>query len=645
MFKWFILFALIFLLVPIFEVRLALMAFLILSASNNRKLSRFPIFIIIFSFYSLAYLYSPYYKAQSSNWQIILQFALLAIGIFWSYASSSTLLITSLVKEKATTGILIFILYLFNFFQLKSAISWRGDEDYHMSLTVHLIRSIDKFLLLLLTVFFLILGFLVTRNLKRLNKIPAFIKYLSFPVLVFVSSILLWNHYQPAAESSNLTIAELYRYPFIQKWATLLLTAPPFFNDLRLFRFIPFFSVIIISLYCFRLLNQIKHSQITSLLFSISIATLPIVYFYSSLLYLEMPVVLLFIFVIFNLKTYLVTPVDQLRQQNVWIVLLFLSFLKESVIFILTPLILLRLLTQFFAKKNWTPAVLVKEIASSVLLLTPLLVYLFLRNQVSQPRTYQANVSVLFSPQNYLLLAKSLYQQFGAVSILFLAGLGVCFIKDKLMSLAYLVLFVSILLFFQLDGRYIGYSRWNLYLVPIFIFFYFSLIAKVTNKYAYIIMAIVLTVNLFLSPFHLDGARVSNWGSLSMDTAEYSFPYQEAVVYLSQNTKIAKLLLLESYYPYWGFQFYLDKYHYYPQLKRYNLFFENYNHQKEKELLNNFFAGQEGNILTEFLPDGILYQSMNNIDLPPGHEFKSFKVVKKISNSTNTIYILQNNKL
>jgi hypothetical protein len=489
--------------------------------------------------------------------------------------------------------VLGFLIYFINYRPLNADIPWRGDESFHILLTMDLFSQIKN--------------------------------------------------------GSGFLIEDLLRYPYVQKWLSLLFASPNLYTDIKLLRIIPFVSVLFIAIYLFYKFEEKLKKPILSLLFALSMVTAPLVYFYTSLLYLEMPIVFLMIVCIFDIKSILNLPYKEMLHRPQWYCLLLISFLKETAIIFLILIALLRFIYQIKIniKSSQLGKIIFSEIILYFLLLSPMMIYLFFRNHFSILNPYASQIDNILDINYYLIIIKSLFSQLG---ILFVTGISGCFYlyakkqQDILIILS--MMFVGIIFFFMINSPYIGYSRWNLFILPIIIYSSFIFITSLNKIFRIVVLVFLLASNVFLSPFLVDGTRLPNWGAPQADIAEYCYPYGRAVKFLSDNKSTKYLLLFGQYFPYNGLEFYLNKYNFHPEIIRYDLDRSTrFDADTERLLLKNFFINTlpQKESKKEILQiDTIIYHSVNNINLSTNEIYgNNFKISAKISNPFHSLYVFQ----
>jgi hypothetical protein len=285
--------------------------------------------------------------------------------------------------------------------------------------------------------------------------------------------------------------------------------------------------------------------------------------------------------------------------------------------------------------KGWWKLFL-SEIKIWFLILLPIYIYLFFRLFFFHYRSYPGQFYNLFNPSYYAILASALFNQLGFFFIFGLLGFLFIFKKEKHLFGPLLLLLLGMTFFFMCDhAMYIGYSRWNLFLFPFFIFSSTKLISSLKKTYQVAAIILILTSNFFLCPIHLDGSRLPSWGLPLTDGSGCIYPYEKAIRYLKEEQNTKHLVVFGQYHSYAGFNFYFNKYDFHPQMEVF-LYPEKLNKREEELSFQNFFRDYNNTA------DTILYHSINNINLDENLFYgRTFKIVQSTRNLEHSIYILK----
>lgn len=641
----------------------------LLLLKRGGKIKRSYVFLSLFILWSFAYLYSPYWHAFGTFGFPNLKYAaflfLLFFGLCWAFVSSSSIILPKIKLYPFPLVTLITSLYVIHFKQLNADIPWRGDEDFHIVILLRLKEYLTFFwkhfdtYLFSNPLFWVFLIIVLIYGVLFYKKRSTLILITSIVVLISVSALLLFPDNTSAGQQDIFLLWDLMRYPFLQKWMNFLFILPNFY-DISLYRIVPFLSLIGIATFLFYVFYHRFQSQVLAFLFAFGFSTVPLLLFYGNILYLEMPVILLMFFCIWNIQTLIIEEPIKLKKHYVWYVLLIVSFLKETAAIFLLLVILLRILYQLFAfqKIQRIRNVFLSEAKLSFLILSPFVLYLFFRRIfLSEFGSFGFYLNNILSLDNYLEIAKSLVVQTGIVPLFALFGFFYLGRKGKVTVFAISLLFIGTLVYFliYISGGYVddfgksllvGYSRWNLYFIPMIFFAAFVFVSHIIKKsifYTAILLLILFLFNCVLFPFTREGTRLPNWGSMLLDTSEYSYPYDEATHYLS-NKSISTILLVGQYSQYLGLRFYLEKYNFYPKIIEYPFGAKRFDEKDERKKLDAFFDSiKQKKVENELLTtDTILYHSVNNIDLNMNALYGGkFKIDKRVQNSQNSIYIFR----
>lgn len=554
------------------------------------------VYTIFFTLFALAFILSGYWQVFAKAEQKIvalLSFGL--IGMIWAYLGASALHVFKKPGSIWPYLLLTVLLFIVNARPLRADIPWRGDEDFH------------------------ILTILDWRKLM-----------IDHPEELFATT-----------PSQPAFLTSVVRYPFFQKWFYLAITSiSPY--EISLYRLIPFLSTLALASIVFGKLKKTS-GTFTATLLSFALTTVPLVYFYTSLLYLEMPAILLMTYVLFEQQRIFEEPLENLKRLPAWYAFLLIPFFKEASGIFLLIFLLIRSIAQLQIRLHI--ATVMKESMVWMVSLTPLLLYLFVRSRIPLERTYPFNFENLFKLSNYGVLSFSLIQQYGASLFLALIGLAfLAFHQKRRTVILIALLFVSTLAFFMMDRpQLIGYSRFNLYLLPMVLFACVYALEQLPKSLHVIVLLFLLGSNVLLTPIHLDGTRKPNWGSPLADTAEYTYPYEQTIRALQSNPSVQHLLLAGDYYYYYGLRFYLEKYHLNPTVSEYYFDTVRFDTTGEKTYFFLFWQKlNDGSDPKLSQVDTIIYHSVNGIDLQPMIKKNDrFSIWQMFRNSEHRLYILK----
>jgi hypothetical protein len=521
------------------------------------------VIVLLAGVYSLGFIVTPYWGRTNSTPEMIFFLALtLGIGAIWSFLSAKELIVRLEPLNAWQVLILLGGMVVLNFKTLTIDIPWRGDEGIHITRTLALASSIS-----IIWVIIFIVVFLSTATLAWKKS-----KWSIILGILAIAGVISFNLVKNPLAGISSSI--LMRYPFINYWfyaiipsLAMAIKANPYQEVF--FRVVPFLSTFALVWIFQRDLCCSK--PILNLFWGLAVASVPLVYYYSSILYIEMPAIALMLIVCFNITNLLKDDFEKIKQNPAWYALILTGFIKETTIPFLVCFVGWRLIAgavqrRFSLKSIKTSLFSLKdEPLIAVCLLLPVSFNLFLRGTLSQQaRWFSLTLTNLIRPIVYSTLLRSFYDQLGLpFLLLFLAGCICLFWKKEFLQAGFfLSLFVLYPAFFAVDTLiYTGYSRFNLFIIPPVLAGAWILIKRVmeNRKIIGIISACaVLTINLWASPVFLDGTKKPLWGNYLTDTSEHYYPYREALTWLKTKYGNGPILFAGMYYPY-SFVFYFDQ--------------------------------------------------------------------------------------
>ena len=520
--------------------------------SEPWKIKRPILFFGLFSLILLCFVLTPLWNSLpgfSLKIMVLLLTLIFAYVFAWFGSSDVTLFNLSQLKS----GLFIFVLMtLFNGRALLLSITWKGDEDFHFLFAKQLFEIVCTHKFYGIITFFFFFFFLVQ---KKLNK---------FTLLVSLVLAILaaW-----AGHHAHLDIYNILRYPITIKYFTAglvyLYSFLPANNYPELpYRMIPFVSSTITIWLAWKVL---KTSRAFPRIFMICfLITIPILRYYCTLFYLEMPAVLCMTLVLIRAPLLLEKSLSEIIQDASWYALIFLGFIKETVL----PFLLVFMACRFifytislfklkFCINDW-----LREALFYLMVGTPLFLYLCYRMGMGNARSYQPSFQNLLDLTLVKILLQSWWESFGILFPLAMAGLVLLLIRKQWPQLVlFFTTLIAFTLFHFIDGNlYIGYSRFNLFLLPVFLLAgleFMVFVAAINPKIILVITTIGLTVNYFLTPLNWDGTRKPHWGIYLSDVGENDYPYKEALMEIKKLHFGNQVRLVGNPYPYL-LNFYLE---------------------------------------------------------------------------------------
>ncbi len=437
---------------------------------------------------------------------------------------------------------------------LTASIPWRGDEDYHIFFAQYLalVMASHPAYLVILVIF---LGWAMTQ--KDMNgKVVAAAIALTF--------LAAW-----AGKNAHVDIYHALRYPIFIKYLVALpaylstfLPASPY-PEIP-YRLVPLLSAAGLAWAGFLFLG--KHPILIRLGGALALATLPIVRYYDSLFYLELPAVLCMTIVCFQATALLRSEPNQMTSLPSWHALLLLGFIKETALPFLVVFLFCRAasrLPALISRGSFPWKDLFAEARMAFCIFFPLFLYLGLRIRLGNTRSYAPDIAYLGDIGLWLTQSRSWWDSFGLLMPLSLGGALLLMLRGKWNLLAFLGLtfFIDATFHFLDDRQYTGYSRFNLFLLPSLIS-----LAWETLRFGAVrmipatvgVLTLVTAANLILSPVQWDGSKKAGWGIYGSDIGDQYYPYREALDWLAKKHKGQKARLSGLYYPYFT-SFYLKE--------------------------------------------------------------------------------------
>jgi hypothetical protein len=579
----------------------------------------------LFCVFSLAYIAGPYWTIHPSLFiRLLLLVVTIGMALLFAYYSSGDLQVRLNHFDFISFLVLLLILLLLNHRTFISAIPMRGDEDYHIMVILDFARKFSATVgfhlpFILLTVLFLFTAF-------RKSKY----------YIVFGAGVLFYFILFGASE--QVSHSKILRYPFFPRtFQVIVPIIVNFFDNLYIefsYRVTPFVSAILLAWLSQR--YRPFQDRILNLMFGIAIGSMPLVYYYSSVLYLEMPAVVLMIIICFQIEALLNDDFQKLKQRPAWYALITLGFIKETTLLFLLLFMIFRIANQMYltirCKKNFLSNGF-RELHIGLCTLLPVFIYLLYRSYHGTSRNTSFELSNLMRFEIYPVIFRSFFDQFGFFIILFTAGCCFLFVKKRqiLTLLFALSTIIAYSLFYAMENTvYSGYSRFNLFSLPLIILISKEFLVDLRHKKLLVCSLILITIilNIRLSPIHMDGTRIPLWGNYLVDTSEHYYPYPETIQWLKKNHKSRKILFSGMNYPYF-FSFYFNKYGWTPPS---NMMKSNYRDDEKTSLMKALEKAEASNY------DIVIFQLRNNKMPKPDNQF-GFQLEKIFRNQAHSIGI------
>lgn len=466
---------------------------------------------------------------------------LLAAGTLWvCLAAGPVILPDWKMPFMAWLGALLFTL-AWHLRHLTSGIPWKGDEDYHIVATLQYLEVVRKPVFLALpaaAVFLLVL--------HRFRPRLALAGLWPFLVLCLYLSTKFPD--DPIMLLRYPGVNRLFTVPGITLSDWLGIHPPEW-----LFRLAPFCATAAIAALTGRRASD--SPLLVRYLLVALVVSVPVMAFYATILYLELPMVLLMAIAFFSGRELLTRSFGELRLHPAWYALILTGFLRESALPFLAAFLAARFLTRLrlaggLPGYRWWAG----EIFTAVAVLLPLVLQLALGSRFDIARSYSPNWANLFDWPIVRSVLTSYAESFGFTLVPFAAGVYIMARRRQWPILGWLFAFGGLnFAFWTADSlAFWGHSRFNLLLMPALLYpaviAFNALGGKFPNRAA-LAVALVIAGNLALSPLRADGTKKDGWGVYYTD-AEYYYPYREALHWLSREIPGGSLLMAGMDYDY-----------------------------------------------------------------------------------------------
>ena len=279
-----------------------------------------------------------------------------------------------------------------------------------------------------------------------------------------------------------------------------------------------------------------------------------------------------------RIKVLLWADFESIKREHAWYALIMLGLIKETVIVFLACFFVCRLVCRWLSRERKISLREVmrflfdkQELEVFYSIFLPILLYLGLRSVLVTSRGFRPDLIGLLNPSIYRAIGQSFVEQYGPFLILFMAGCILLLLGKEFSSLNFiLVVFIATPLFFSVDssGDHAGYSRFNLYILPVILTAALGILKNVRlGKIMGIIVAcVVIGGNLLLSPVYTNGIKKPFWGNYLLDTSDHYYPYRQALVWLKENHGQERIFFTGMNYGYY-FDFYFNQLNWKPSYK------------------------------------------------------------------------------
>ena len=377
--------------------------------------SRNVVFAGLFFIFVIAFVFTPYWSMGASALQKAIFLAgTVGAGLVWAFFSSSPLSITIDKKTFPVLIVCLCVMLLLNLPALSAELPWRGDEDFHIAITGCLANLAGHHMLLFAAPFLLFAMLFLFR------------RKISWPFLL-AGALLCAGLSAVAGHYSRFSIDDIVRYPFILRYPSAALVIPVRMLTSHtpecIYRIVPFVSSVLLVWLCASQWSNRRTLPAAAVM--LAVATMPLFLFYSAVLYLELPAVLLLTLAFFRADMLLVRPLDQTKTDPGWIALVMVGMFKETTITLLAAFLVSRAIIRGISLVR-ARADLRQYFGEGVFaccIMLPLAVYLWFRNYAHVWRVFSPYPKNFFDGEIYATIGRAFAQQFDLCLVLAIAGL------------------------------------------------------------------------------------------------------------------------------------------------------------------------------------------------------------------------------
>lgn len=480
---------------------------------------------LLFFVFHLAYIFTPYWRtlpASGEGWAALA--VSVPLGVLWAWTANGGFAVRIERRDSAAFALLLAAVGGLSARALSSDVPWHGDEDFHIMASAPLAARLQPYLVHVLSV----AGAYVLAAVAIARRAT----WMSVALMIGIALTALVPH--PLFEYGRY---DPLRYPFISRYAaavplslaTLCVSPPPE----MVYRVVPFVSAVLMAFMVAR--HAAPRSWAVRLLAGVFVFTTPVLFYYSSILYLELPAVLLMTIVALHSEELLRGNLRSAVHHPAWVALVLIGFIKETALPFLIAFVACRLATQIGTQRRpsfgWPS--LLQETRTVVAVLVPIGVFLLYRTQRANQRAPSFARHNLIDPEVYAVFARAYAEQFGVVLLCAFFGLLVLLSRRRFTAVAFLVTaYAADTVLHVVDFKeYAGYSRFDLFVLPLVLVAALEAIVWLRTRgprLAAGALAIGIGCNLLQSPINADGSKTPLWGNYLIDTSEHYYPYLRA---------------------------------------------------------------------------------------------------------------------
>jgi len=508
------------------------------AGSFSISVSRAGAFAAWLMIFNLAYIVSPYWLPPPAIWiRVVFLAGCASVGLVWAWAAADGLRLSVRAEGVAWAAVALATVVVLNWNAATREVAWMGDEDHHLLTTVGLVRLIRAWPGTFAGFAAVVIGF---AGLAWRVRSIAWVA-VAFVVIVVVEGLV--------ATRVNTIPANLTRYPYLPYWFMALPVAglqwvtnvlPPFSRgwEEAAYRIVPLVSAAMLGLVASGA-GAMRGRPIGRWLLMLAVVTIPIVYYYSAIVYLELPAVVLMAIVCFDADALLTAPAGEIRGRPAWAGLVMIGFLKETTTPFLFAFVLCRVVSRWMKSRGRVEEVVRDEGRTAAAVLLPLMVWLVIRRIYPGPRDIPFRWENAADAGVIGTFLGAWVRQFGVLLGLAVVGLGLMWREGRIAAVAFGVLaFAGDAAIHVIDlPAFAGHARFSLFLLPPLLMMARPVVDAIGRWPAAGagLIAAWVAVNLWMSPVYVDGSIVPFWADRVAASGEHSYPFREAVAWLRAN--------------------------------------------------------------------------------------------------------------
>lgn len=503
------------------------------------SVSRSGAFAACLLIFNLAYIVSPYWLPPPAIWlRVSFLAGCAAVGLVWAWAAADEMRFSLRAAGVAWAAVALATVMVLNWNAATREVAWMGDEDHHLLTTVGLVKLIRSWPGTFAGFAVVVAVFAALAWRVRSIAVVA----TAFVALVVVDGFV--------ATRMNTIPANLTRYPYLPYWFMagpvvgldwITNVLPPFSRgwEEAVYRIVPLASAAMLGLAASGA-GAVRGRPIGRWLLMLAIVTIPIVYYYSAIVYLELPAVVLMAIVCFDADALLTAPAGEIRGRPAWAALVVIGFLKETTTPFLIAIVACRVVSRWMKSRGRLEEMIREEAQMAAAVLLPLLVWLVIRRIYPGPRVIPFRWGNLFDGGVIVTFCGAWVGQFGVLLALAVVGLGLMWRERRFAVIVFgLLAFAGDAAIHVIDlPAFAGHARFSLFLLPPLLMMARPVVRAVGRFPAAAgagVMASWVAANLWMSPVYLDGSIVPFWADRASAAGEHSYPFREAVAWLREN--------------------------------------------------------------------------------------------------------------